>query len=230
MDLEALETASLVHEEEHSTHKTPHDAPEGPTETRCGCLCCPTVQPSDTVTACCPRMGKFCCIAFMIRGRLCLLQGPDWPVTWCCLWPTVLVPTGLYLLFIVPMIWQRNATFGLVSTAVILWFWTTLFVTSCTNPGILMKYNEPVPKSEAHARRKCNKCMLYQPPNTFHCRDCGVCVYGYDHHCGFMGQCIGGLNVWAFYCFLINIFLTMMFMVVTMSISKQLSIEESQEG
>ena len=118
--------------------------------------CCPIVEPKDSadVTACCPRMGKFCCIAcmvrlimflimlsarafhlklaslyihkrpldkdrsrlfalclscsyicepFQVRGRLCLLQGPDWQITWFCLWPTICVPSGGFPLFTTPL-------------------------------------------------------------------------------------------------------------------------------
>ena len=80
-----------------------------------------------------------------------------------------------------------------------------------------MKHNEPDPESQLGSRgrrmRICTKCKLYQPPGTAHCVDCGVCVKGYDHHCGFMGQCVGKLNLFPFYCFLINIFVTVVFML-----------------
>jgi len=187
--------------------------------------CCPRVEPSDTVTACCPRLGRYCCVLCMVRGRAILMQGPDWLVTWFCLWPTVLIPTGAFLTFAVPWMANKSVVLAFVSSAVIFWFWFTLFAASCTNPGILMKYNEPNPDSPNTAKdrrgalRKCNKCKLYQPPNTSHCGECGVCVYGYDHHCGFMGQCVGGLNLWAFQCFLGGICVVVVFMMVAMMVS-----------
>ena len=84
-----------------------------------------------------------------------------------------------------------------------------------------MKHNEPDPDAANAPRgiKLCNKCKLYQPRETSHCRDCGVCVYGYDHHCGFMGQCIGGVNLWAFYCFLVNIIVVVAFMLITMQVA-----------
>jgi len=53
--------------------------------------------------------------------------------------------------------------------------------------------------------RWCQKCRNHQPTGSSHCRDCDVCVYGYDHHCPFMGQCVGGGNITAFYTFLVMV-------------------------
>ena len=37
-------------------------------------------------------------------------------------------------------------------------------------------------------------CPLRPSPDGAHCPDCNVCVAGYDHHCVWMGQCIGKRN------------------------------------
>lgn len=29
---------------------------------------------------------------------------------------------------------------------------------------------------------------------TFHCHECEICVQGYDHHCPWIGKCIGKGN------------------------------------
>ena len=49
--------------------------------------------------------------------------------------------------------------------------------------------------------RYCDLCGLYQPPKAAHCPDCNVCVDGYDHHCPWMGTCIGKTNMKAFVAF-----------------------------
>ena len=49
----------------------------------------------------------------------------------------------------------------------------------------------------------CNTCQIVRPPRSFHCSDCGFCVEVHDHHCPWMGTCIGYRNLRHFVCFLV---------------------------
>lgn len=50
--------------------------------------------------------------------------------------------------------------------------------------------------------RRCTHCDIIQPRGCSHCEFCQVCVDGFDHHCPWMGKCIGRKNLCAFYSFI----------------------------
>lgn len=56
-------------------------------------------------------------------------------------------------------------------------------------------YREPPVRLPLHPNtRYCERCELVKPYRAHHCRHCGTCVLGMDHHCPWIGQCCGARN------------------------------------
>jgi len=51
----------------------------------------------------------------------------------------------------------------------------------------------------------CSTCQIMRPPRAFHCGDCDVCIEIHDHHCPWVGTCIGHRNAKYFSLFLLSV-------------------------
>mmetsp|Transcript_2580 Transcript_2580/g.6044 ORF Transcript_2580/g.6044 Transcript_2580/m.6044 type:complete len:287 (+) Transcript_2580:34-894(+) len=56
---------------------------------------------------------------------------------------------------------------------------------------------------EEWEQKFCRECLLWRPRRCGHCHYCARCVLRLDHHCLFMGTCIGERNVRFFVAFLL---------------------------
>uniref|UniRef100_A0A7N0UK03 S-acyltransferase n=1 Tax=Kalanchoe fedtschenkoi TaxID=63787 RepID=A0A7N0UK03_KALFE len=60
----------------------------------------------------------------------------------------------------------------------------------------------------------CYYCEKPKSTRAHHCRSCGICILDMDHHCPFIGNCVGASNHRYFICFLISTVLSTIYVSV----------------
>ncbi|XP_062184125.1 protein S-acyltransferase 11 isoform X2 [Phragmites australis] len=71
-----------------------------------------------------------------------------------------------------------------------------------------------VEKSDLENYTFCTYCSKPKPPRAHHCRSCKMCVVDMDHHCPFIGNCVGASNHRAFVIFLISVVISCTYVAI----------------
>ncbi|KAL1259745.1 hypothetical protein QQF64_010322 [Cirrhinus molitorella] len=148
----------------------------------------------------------------------------------------IFITSGLFFTFDCPFLVDHLTVFIPVIGGVLFVFVVvTLLQTSFTDPGILPRalpdeavdierqidnsgsstYRPPPRTKEILINdqvvklKYCFTCKMFRPPRTSHCSLCDNCVERFDHHCPWVGNCVGKRNYRFFYAFIVSLsFLT----------------------
>ena len=150
---------------------------------------------------------------FYFKGNI--IMGP------CSFRPTILslfaisLPVFLFLGFNSNFISDRiSIIIPIIILIIYLITSSLLIIAAFCDPGIILRFHLKNNIIEDKKERRifqlgyikryrfCSTCLIMRPNRSTHCGDCNNCVEKFDHHCPWIGSCVGKRNYKYFYFFL----------------------------
>ncbi|XP_038583648.1 LOW QUALITY PROTEIN: palmitoyltransferase ZDHHC14-like [Micropterus salmoides] len=148
----------------------------------------------------------------------------------------ILLTCGLFFTFDCPFL-ASNLTPAIPAVGGVLFIFVMgmLFRASFTDPGVLPRAtpdeaadlersidslgcSRPPPRTrevlingQTVKLKYCFTCKIFRPPRASHCSLCDNCVERFDHHCPWVGNCVGRRNYRFFYLFILSLSLLTIF-------------------
>jgi len=143
----------------------------------------------------------------------------------------ICVTCGLFFAFDCPyLIKQLSPVVPVFAAILFLFAICCILRTACSDPGILPRatpdeilyLEKSMDNSQTTALagrtmeiqmrsgqiihlKYCQTCKIFRPPRVSHCSLCDACIANFDHHCPWVGNCVGLRNYRYFYLFLFSL-------------------------
>ncbi|XP_033095948.1 probable palmitoyltransferase ZDHHC14 isoform X1 [Anneissia japonica] len=145
----------------------------------------------------------------------------------------IVVTCGLFFAFDCVYLWKEvSEVIPVVGVILFVFTIATLLRTSFSDPGVIPRasadeeaaterqieaqtqqtgtyrppprFKEVVINGQTIKLKYCFTCKIFRPPRSSHCSLCDNCVENFDHHCPWVGNCVGKRNYRYFYLFIVS--------------------------
>lgn len=167
------------------------------------------------------KIGNYKPLGKSEHGEINKVYGPDFWIMFVAV-IFVIIPTLIIMIIIIPSYDHIVAIICLeiLAISVVIADMYSFYVLVTCNPGIIPRsLKRPSEQVDYYIRLRdqenlsdeysqdiklkiCDTCLIVRPPRSFHCAKCDVCIEVHDHHCPWVGGCIGMRNHKKFVTFL----------------------------
>ena len=140
-----------------------------------------------------------------------IIIGPDWPFV-----AFLFSIFNFFYILIIIKFWFRFSLYRKCINQIGYWSFILSFLyTSLINQGY-PKNNKR--KKNVYSEEEyyyCGLCKFYVDRfiSSFHCNKCGICIEGQEHHCIWIGKCVGKGNIISFYIFIISTVFSLFYII-----------------
>ncbi|WVY93475.1 hypothetical protein V8G54_032563 [Vigna mungo] len=114
---------------------------------------------------------------------------------------------------------HRYTSLLAVAVGILLFLLTSFSDPGTVNAENVSNYISAYPYDNIiYSEKECSTCKIPKPARSKHCSICDRCVARFDHHCGWMNNCIGEKNTRYFMAFLLWHFLICLYGTVAIGL------------